>query len=96
MQACISEPACLPHSFLASFLQSCDTELLEEDDAGAEAGGGVAVCAQTAHETPKESVSNRLFIFIPSRIAKLPEGTSLAGRFAPLSQRRSALLPTER
>jgi hypothetical protein len=27
MQACISEPACLPHNLLASFLQSCDTEL---------------------------------------------------------------------
>jgi hypothetical protein len=45
MQFCISDPACLPHNSLASFLQSCDTELLEEgEDAGAEAGGGVAVC----------------------------------------------------
>jgi hypothetical protein len=41
MQFCISEPCACPHSLRASFLQSCDTELLEEDEA---AGGGVAVC----------------------------------------------------
>jgi len=46
MQACISEPACLPHNFFASFLQSCDTELLDEDEvAGADAAAGGAVCA---------------------------------------------------
>lgn len=69
MHACISEPACLPHNLLASFLQSCDTELLEEGDAaGADAAGGGGVCAYAVPTIAREatSASDRTFIFIPS------------------------------
>ena len=69
MQACISEPACLPHNLLASFLQSCDTELLEEDEVvGADAAAGGAVCAYVFPTIAKEatSASDRTFIFISS------------------------------
>ena len=72
MQSFISVLFVFPHSFLASFLQSCDTELLEEAEvAGAEAGGDVAVCALTAQETPKARGSNRLFMFITYQIEGL-------------------------
>jgi len=44
MQSCISDPCAWPQSFLASFLQSCDTELLDDEEAGgAAAAGGAAV-----------------------------------------------------
>ena len=77
MHPCISEPACAPHSLRASFLQSCDTELLEEEeDAGADAGGvdaggGVAVCANAEPVRAMEatSASDRAFIRILSFIA---------------------------
>jgi hypothetical protein len=68
MHPCISEPACAPHSLRASFLQSCDTEVLEEEeDAGADAGGGVAVCAYAdpVRTIEATSASDRAFISFP-------------------------------
>jgi hypothetical protein len=80
MQSCISEPARAPQSLRASFLQSCDTELLDEDeDGGEDAEGGDAVCASAypAIATEATSARDKAFIFIPSFIA-----SGLKNRFA--------------
>jgi len=43
MQSCISDPCARPQNFFASFLQSRDTESLDDDEAaGADAAGGFA------------------------------------------------------
>ena len=91
MQACISEPACLPHNLLASFLQSCDTELLDEDEgAGADAAAGGAVCAYAVPTIAKEttSASDRTFIFIPSFVCGATRKTTTRLYATRAAQRR--------
>lgn len=71
MQPCNSEPrASIPQSLRASFLQSCDTEVLfsgeEAEVAGADAeGGGVCASAYPATTAGAITTSARIFISIP-------------------------------
>jgi len=96
MQACISEPACLPHNFFASFLQSCDTELLDEDEvAGADAAAGGAVCAYAFPRIAQEatSASDRTLIFISSFVCGATRKTGDATVRTPAAQGREFPFP---
>src|SRR4029077_17597308 len=91
MQACISEPACLPHNLLASFLQSCDGD----EVAGADAAAGGAVCAYAFPRIAQEatSASDRTLIFISSFVCGATRKTGDATVRTPAAQGREFPFP---